>query len=145
MRTLQHFCRIFDDRNDHVGPQFLARAIHVARYGPEKISEPTPDDLRPIITDLPEATPTDEAVRLLASAALRAAANSEGPAPVLRTVREALGWTRAEMGERLGLETTEDNRGTARCYTYEDWEKGKHAPDWRGRQKITALADELEI
>lgn len=74
---------------------------------------------------------------------LREAADQEEPSSNLRAARQALGLSKWEMGDRLGLNITEDGGGRSRCYTYEDWEKGKRSPDWKGRKKLESLADEL--
>ena len=142
MRTLSHYFSVFHDRNDHVGPQLLARAIHTARHGPEEVAKPAPGDLRPIISELSASTPIDEAVNIIAVEALRTAADSEDPGSIIRIVREALGWSRIEMGERLGLPVQREARN---CRTLADWERGERSPGWESRKKIEALADELEI
>lgn len=93
-RTVEHYLDLFDSKRS-VGPRLLAEALYVARHG----EQGAPDDLRPIIRDLPEATPAQEAYdRVLTEAARRALADPSGGRGHPDTGREAL-------AERLGVST----------------------------------------
>jgi hypothetical protein len=63
-RTLSDYLDTLDD-TDTVGRQYLAEAIYVARRD-DVLDEPTPDDLKPIIRDLPETLTADQALVWLA-------------------------------------------------------------------------------
>ena len=82
-------------------------------------------------------------VEEMAPVALLEAADMDEPGPVIRAVREGLGMSRAEFGERLGLDVQETS-GNARCATLEGWETGGKIPGWESRKKIKALAEEME-
>lgn len=70
MRDLHHFIELFDE-TDTVGDQILAEAVYAARHG--DADEADPDDLRPLIREMPEVTPPDEAKnRVMAEAVGRA-------------------------------------------------------------------------
>ena len=138
MRTLDHYLDTIDD-TDTIGREYVARAIFVAREGPAELSDPKPSDLRPIIEDLPDTVSADEAIRLVCASALRRAADDDSPGSTIRTVREALGMSRTEMGERLGIPTQ-----GRQCGTLRKWELRERSPDWKGRGKLRSLADELE-
>ncbi|MFB6374098.1 MAG: hypothetical protein ABEN55_13515 [Bradymonadaceae bacterium] len=65
MRDLDHYLDLIDEKAT-VGAQLLGKAIYAARHG--DADEAEPDDLRPIVRDLPtgESYTTDRAIIILA-------------------------------------------------------------------------------
>ena len=129
MKTTKHYLTLFAG-SETIGANLLARALAAAG-----------DDREPrfIARELDESTPSERAISLVAGVALTTTAEMDDPGVLIRQVRDGLGWSRKEMGEKLGLPVQGYH-----CRTLEDWESGKRTPDWEGRKAIMGLGEELE-
>lgn len=85
MRSLDHYLDLIDD-TDTVGAQLLAEALYALRHGDADTA--SPDDLRPIVRDLPESVTAGQAYAHLACAAL---ASDDGRDKGQTTLAERLG------------------------------------------------------
>lgn len=80
-----------------------------------------------------------QAVRLF-----RDAADEEEPGTYLKTARQYLDWSQADLGEALDLSIHVPDAGQRQCRTLGHWETGSTSPSWESRSKLLDLADELE-
>ena len=129
MKNIKHYLTLFADA-ETIGANLLARALAAAG-----------DDREPrfIARELDESSPSERAISLVAGVALTAAAEMDEPGALLRQVRDGLGWSRKEMGERLGLPVQGHH-----CRTLESWENATRTPEWEGRKAIKGLGVELK-
>lgn len=121
MRGTTHYLDTFKTTQT-VGPQLLAEALYVARHG----EQGAPDDLRPIVRELPELTPADEARdRLLVEAACRAVATETDG-------RGAPSQGRQELAAELDVHRN----------TVGKWIRGESQPGGPARQLMEQIVEE---
>jgi hypothetical protein len=104
------------DSTDTVGGEYLAEAIYVLRRD-DVLDEPTPDDLKPIIRDLPETLTADQALVWLACERLA-----------------------TDDGRDSGIGALADELGLHRD-TVSRWKRGERAP---GAPAVTVVRQVLE-
>lgn len=129
MRDAKHYLKLIKS-SETVGANLFARALAAA--GDER-------EARIIARELDDATLAEAAVSKIAGTALVAASEMDEPGAYIRQVREGMGWTRKEMGARLGLPVQ-----GYKCRTLANWERGNRTPDWAGRKALRGLGRELK-
>lgn len=135
MRDLDHYLNLYRS-SDTVGSKLVALGIYAARHGDS--DDYGQREVADLVRSLPESMSADSAAACIASDLLGIASEEEVPGETIRRAREALGWSRERMGERMGLPVH-----GRQCSTLRSWELGKRSPDWESRKKIKALATSL--
>lgn len=135
MRNLDHYLKLYRS-SDTVGSKLVALGIYAARHG--TTHDYDQQEVGDLVRSLPESMSADSAAACIAADLLGIASEEKEPGETIRRAREALGWSREKMGEKMGLPVY-----GRQCSTLRSWELGKRSPDWESRKKIKALATSL--
>lgn len=117
MRDLTHYLDLIDD-TDTIGARLLAKAVYALRHG--DADEAAPDDLRPIIREMPESATTEQALVILACDELA-----------------------SDDGRDRGIGALADRLGVHRD-TVSRWARGERSPGAPAVAMMRQILDEME-